>query len=119
MTRQTAKYRAATALSERLGIRSTSEPDRLYLALQDAGYTWDSRLQTWNEMPAPNPPSRLIRLRVWADGEVVEELADDLVRLLDTLGLQCDERSEAYPCRPPQQLESRVYLTFSRRTAKR
>ncbi len=119
MVRQTAKYRAAHDLGSRLGIRVATEPDTLYAALQDAGFTWDSRLQTWNEMPAPNPPSRLIRLRVWADGEVVEELADDLVRLLDTLGLQCDERSEAYPCRPPQQLESRVYLTFARRTAKR
>ncbi len=119
MARQTAKYRAAHDLGTRLGIHPTTEPDTLYAALEDAGFAWDSRLQKWNEMPAPNPPSRLIRLRVWADGEVVEELADDLVRLLDTLGLQCDERSEAYPCRPPQQLESRVYLTFTRRTAKR
>ncbi len=118
MPKQTAKYRAACVLGRELGLRRNLEAEVLYQALQEAGHVWDSRTQTWNESPAANPPSRLIRLRLWADQEVIEELADDVVRLLETIGLQCDERSQAYVCRPPRQLESRVYLTFSRQGAK-
>lgn len=113
MPKQTAKYRAAREVGNTFGIPANVEAEALYDKLREAGYDWDSRMQVWNKMPAPNPPSRLIRLRVWADGEVVEDIADDLVRFLGAHGLQCDERSAAYPCRPPQQLESRIYLTFS------
>ena len=49
---------------------------------------------------------------MWAKAELVEELAQHLVEQSVEIGLRLVEKSKPYPCRPPNQLESRIYLTF-------
>lgn len=65
-----------------------------------------------SSLPA-DPPSNLIRVRLWADASHVEQLADTVTQMLETSGYRVLERSN-YPCRPPKQLEARVYLTIAR-----
>jgi hypothetical protein len=51
-------------------------------------------------------------VRVWADKNKVENAADLFIENVESMGLKLLERSNSYPCRPPNQLESRIYLTF-------
>ena len=37
---------------------------------------------------------------------------------MNSLGYQLEEKSELYSCRPPKQLEAKIYLTFSRKIVK-
>ena len=60
----------------------------------------------------PDEPTELIKLRLWADGENVEALANNFSNVVTSLGYKLLERSKPYPCRPPQQRESRIYMSF-------
>ena len=51
-----------------------------------------------------------MRIRVWADRELVEDWTDEIVRFLERAGWDMVDRSEVYVCRPPKQLEGRIYL---------
>ena len=117
MTKRTRKFVAAEATGRQLRIRST-DAETLYRLLNEAGYQWNSDTGTWDNwqaMPA-DEPSELIRIRCWARSEVVEMIADGVVESMRAAGLNLMERSQPYPCRPPQQRESRIYLTFAPRT---
>jgi hypothetical protein len=118
MPRMTAKYKGALATARKIGIEETSA---LYSDLADAGYQWEpvghgrTGLEgEWihlADVPA-DPPSDLIRVRVWAKAEDVDLVAGFIAGNLIKLGYELVEKSDAYPCRPPKQLESRIYLTF-------
>ncbi len=113
--RMTAKYRGALYIANREGILAGDTQPELYEILQKAGFFWNSQAKEWEEFdPADaDPPTKLIRIRVWADIDVVEDYADDLVSLIDNKKhFQLVERSKVCPCRPPKQLEGRVYLSF-------
>ncbi len=120
MPKMTAKWKAALSTARKVWKLSASEVQRfemqelLYERLVEAGYLWDSTQQEWIELKAEpaDPPGETIRIRVWADAEVVQEAADDMLASLKRRGFRMVEMSKPYPCRPPKQLESRIYLSL-------
>ena len=121
MAKMTVKYSAAMHLAYSLQVSPSEDQNSLYGELAKRGYWWDSKQAKWVDLvdePA-NPPTRLVNIRVWADKDAVEQMADDLVRAMQYCNLQLEKRSQVYPCRPPQQLEGRVYLMFKRATRER
>lgn len=116
MPRQTRKYVAAMRIAETLGIESRDSQENLYDALNSRGYFWESDQGEWQRTTEPpDPVTEVLRIRVWADASKVEAMADQVVAALTGCGHEILEISKAYPCRPPKQLESRVYLTFKMR----
>ena len=109
--KRTKKYVAAEAIALALGIEVN---DDIYRNLEQHNYFWHSEEGDWFKAGPPEPPTNLIRIRLWADGEKVKEDCDILLHALKGHGFVLEERSEPYACRPPKQLESRIYLTFSR-----
>jgi hypothetical protein len=112
--RQTKKYVAAVETSKKSGLRDWATQEGLYELLKCNGYMWDSKTGEWLYLPemAADAPSPLIKMRVWADMDVVKMVADTIASAMPHLGGELVDRSEGYPCRPPKQLEGRVYLTF-------
>lgn len=87
--------------------------EQLYQELNRLGWWWNSKVQKWehNEQLAV-PPTDLIRIRVWAAADEVAQAAAAVIEGLEQFDLKLLERTEPYPCRPPKQAESRIYLTF-------
>ena len=118
--RETKKFKTAYAkgIEQKLFTRKDSleSQDWLYRKLNDLGIFWDSKLGEWIEFqkePA-NAPTPLIRVRVWgATGKSLDE-AVSMVKAAFGNGFECVNHSLPYVCRPPQQLESRIYLEFRR-----
>ena len=52
-----------------------------------------------------------MKIRLWASNETIEEYAELISQLLGENGYTVVDKSEPYPCRPPKQNESRVYLS--------
>jgi hypothetical protein len=114
MPKQTRKYVAAMQIAQREKITLLHDAELLYHVLAERDYHWDSgagEWAKWADLPA-DEPTEFVMVRLWAAGEVIGELAEDTIRQLEAVGLRLMERSEAYPCRPPKQLEARVYLKF-------
>ena len=91
----------------------TTNQERLYDHLQGAGFFWNSANKEWEEHDQrdADEPTGLIMIRVWADSDIVEDVADDVVSRTKNI-LTLVEKSKPYICRPPKQLEARVYLRF-------
>ena len=97
-----------------LGIQDHDDQEALYRALNTQGYYWDSKREVWerNHEP-PDPPTELLRIRVWAETSKVKAAANEVIATMEyTRMYEFLEMSELYACRPPKQLESRIYLTF-------
>jgi hypothetical protein len=112
--RMTAKYKSALILARRIGLPELdNEP--LYQALADRDYFYNSQDEQWTVAPKEDadPPSKVIHLRVWADGEVVDDMATDIANMMEAGGFDLQEKSKLYPCRPPKNRDARVYLTFA------
>jgi len=116
MAKMTKKFASALIVARREGIpENQNNQGEFYQLLQGKGYFWNSLIGKW-EFVADEPadePTEFVRLRVWADTEIVSEVADDLTKVLKKLKFKLQDRSDAYRCRPPKQAESRIYLTFS------
>lgn len=113
MPRQTRKYSTAIELAERLNITERQNQERLYRLLNEASYYWNSSYQKWEQnTQAANPPSELIHVRVWAEHSKVEGIAYQVRLGLEDQGYYFAEQSSPCPCRPPKQLESRIYMVF-------
>lgn len=101
-------------IASTLEIHDHDDQETLYRALNTQGYYWDSKREMWerNHEP-PDPPTDLVRIRVWAETSKVKQMADLIIDEMEA-SRKCEfiERSEPYQCRPPKQLESRIYLTF-------
>jgi hypothetical protein len=115
--RRTKKYVAAESFFRGAGIRISGDAEEMYQTMADHGYQWNSESGTWDDWGAMprDQPTELIRVRAWARAEAVEMVADGITEAMLAAGLVLVERSKPYPCRPPKQLESRVYLTFGAR----
>lgn len=114
MPRLTAKYRAALETVRALRWDDSGTQEELYARLEERLFAWDSKTKKWQELgklPA-DPPTPLVMVRVWAETGKVEAAADTVQRAYEVMGYRLVERSRAYVCRPPKQLESRVYLKF-------
>lgn len=110
--RKTQKYTKACELA----TLPHQDQDSLYKQLNEIGFFWNSKLQQWErDDRLAEKPSDLIRIRVWAAGDKVGQAADIFIESAGQYGLKLQERSEAYPCRPPKQADSRIYLTFTER----
>jgi len=113
MARMTAKYIGAMAIARSKNIPITDDHEALYAALGKAGILYD-KMKGWydaSQEPAEEP-SDVLRVRVWAKTEDVEAQARLIVRTLTSGGYRLLEQSQPYVCRPPKQLESRIYLSF-------
>jgi hypothetical protein len=112
MPKRTAKYVAALELAQRLKIPDLESAELLYQDLNEKNYFWDSDKQKWLPGGEAVPASELIRIRVWAESGAVDALANRVVRGLVDEGFVLLEKSKPYMCHPPNQNESRIYLTF-------
>ena len=107
--KKTKKY---TTASDILTFPHNNQED-LYKELNRLGFYWNARTQNWERNDRlPDPASELVRIRVWANSKVVENAADLVVEGMEEKGFSLLEKSEPYQCRPPKQLESRIYLSF-------
>lgn len=114
MPRATRKYKAAIALAREINLAINDDQEVLYRALNERGYQWDSQSGVWQSLPdlPADPPTDFVMIRLWCANEVIEEVVNDVIKQIQALGLRLMEQSTPYPCRPPKQLESRVYLKF-------
>lgn len=113
MPKQTRKYRTACELAEKLKIDERNNQERLYRLLNESSYYWDSGSQAWQRLTeSADPPTELIRVRVWAEASKVEGAAYQMRLAMEEQGYIFLEQSQPCPCRPPKQLESRIYLSF-------
>lgn len=107
--KQTKKY---TSACSRLTI-SHSTQEQLYQELNRLGWFWDKKQQQWvRDERVAESPSKLIKFRIWAGKDKVEEISSILQEALLPYGINLLEKSEPYLCRPPQQNDARVYTTF-------
>lgn len=116
MPKLTAKYQAALAAAKEEGLSAMPNQEALYQEIGKRGYFWTPTEGRWIIAPVEDaePASTALKIRVWCDMEIVEDIAGDIVReLTERLALKLVEQSPVYPCRPPKQLDGRVYLTFS------
>lgn len=108
--RQTQKYTKACEIA----TVNHETQESLYKQLNELGFFWNSKIQQWErDDRLADPPSDLIRIRVWAAGDKVEQAANILIESVGQYGLKLQEKSQSYPCRPPKQADSRIYLTFT------
>ena len=113
MPKQTRKYKTACELAEQLNIEERDNSERLYRLLNEARYYLGTGSQSWlkNTIGA-DPPTELIRVRVWAEDLKVRGAAYQVRIAMEEQGYIFLQQSEPYPCRPPKQMESRIYLDF-------
>ena len=114
MAKLTKKYSAAMIAAQKHNIPMNGNQEELYASLNKAGMIWDSNQSKWLDITNEHadPASDVLRVRVWAKTEDVEKQAGHIMQALLSSGYILVERSQPYVCRPPKQLESRVYLSF-------
>lgn len=117
MPKQTQKYLAALAtagevLTPAEVAEVENDQDQLYTRLNEYNYFWDSQAKAWLEGGAPALPTKLLHLRVWADANLVEALANLISEAVQDEGFDLVDQSQMRLCRPPKQKEGRVYLSF-------
>ena len=115
MPRMTAKYRRAALIAQNKKIPLNGDQNALYKKLQNDGYFWDSKQQVWifHDPKKAKPATKLIKIRVWADGSKVQGIADIVARVLqDEFDWMLLKQSDLYENRPPEQNDGRVYLEF-------
>ncbi len=109
LMKRTAKYSKACA---RLTFPHNTQ-EELYRELNRISYYWQPKSQDWVRDYTPaNAATNLVKIRVWASSDKVNQAVELLLEGLSDSGLKLVEQSEPYPCRPPQQNDSRIYLTF-------
>ncbi|MDZ8227540.1 hypothetical protein [Nostoc sp. ChiVER01] len=87
--------------------------DELYTELNRLGWYWNSQKKEWARDDTPaKQATQLIRVRVWAATNKVEQAAELFLENAEENGLRLIEKSPPYVNRPPNQNDSRIYLTF-------
>lgn len=110
--RITEKYRKAVQIGHPLKI-TTKDREELYQQLNKNSYFWNSERKKWEKISTTaNPPTELIKVRIWADARITETVASELIEALAKKGLRVMNCSKPYLCRPPEHLESRMYIEF-------
>ncbi len=112
MPRMTAKYSNAisTARTNQITLTDPQNQELVYDQLNQAGYFWNSKIKQWeyHDVAQADPPSPLIKIRVWASIDTVQAQANQIIARCPW---QLIVQSKIYPCRPRKQLEGRIYLT--------
>lgn len=115
MPKLTRKYAAALTAAYALQLEIPKDQETLYELIEKNGHQWDSDQGAWIDLAseAADDPTPCLNVRVWADAEIVEEYADLIeLKLTKSKRAMLIERSKVYLCRPPKQLEGRIYLKF-------
>jgi hypothetical protein len=115
MPKMTAKYKAALDAAYKLKLQIPKDQVTLYSVIEEHGHLWDSDAGEWIDLADEHAdePTPCLLVRVWADAEIVEEYADLIEqRITRNKMAKLIERSKVYLCRPPKQLEGRIYLRF-------
>jgi hypothetical protein len=114
MPKMTAKYSTALQYARMRGLPTDGNQEALYQRLNKAGFMWDSSSQEWLELASEpaDPPTPLVMVRVWANAETVEAMADMVQEFMAESDFTPVKRNGPYLCRPPKQLEARMYLEF-------
>jgi hypothetical protein len=90
-----------------------STQDELYAELNRLGWYWQASQKEWvRDDRIPNEATKLVKVRVWADSKKVADAAALIIESVESNGLRLLQKSPPYSCRPPQQLEGRIYLEF-------
>ncbi|MFO7032490.1 hypothetical protein B9T07_22850 [Limnospira fusiformis CCALA 023] len=109
MIRLTRKYRLAIEIAPNF---SHSDRDSLYSHLVGMGYWWNGQAWAFVEPEDSHPPSSVIRIRVMTASKLVAKVATELAERFELDGYTLSDTSRVYPCRPPNNNDGRVYLTF-------
>ena len=56
--------------------------------------------------------NKIIKVRLIADKNNINSIAEKTINTMAVAGFKFIEKSKKYPCRPPNENESRIYLTF-------
>lgn len=116
MPKRTVKYVKALEVAEYLQMPNVTDQERLYCSLTESGFFWNPDTKVWEQTnQIADPPSEVIRVRLWTDSTKVRGVAYQVKTVLEESGYELLEQSEPYVCRPPKQLDSRVYLTFKQK----
>lgn len=111
--KQTRKFVSAEKLYRKLGLTQRYRTqDALYELLGEQNYYWDRKAQRWQDGGESDPPSTVISIRITTGYDRLNEVAEVLIEALGEYELELIEQSKPYPCRPPKQNDSRMYLTF-------
>lgn len=114
--KNTQKYRLALQISN---IKHDHQ-DILYEELNKLGYCWNSKIKQWVKHEGEsNPPLEGLRIRLWSDQKDMDEYSTIIKEICQAHGLKLLESSKPYPCRPPQEKETRVYLYFIKENKKK
>lgn len=106
---QTQKYSKACGFLK----FSHENQEQLYQELNRLGWYWQVKKKDWERDDTPaNEVTEIVKIRVWAATDKVSLVADLLIEQFESIDFKLLEKSPLYQCRPPQQLESRVYLSF-------
>ncbi len=110
--KQTQKYKQATQIL----TFPHSTQDELYNELNRLGWYWNASKKKWERDDTPaREASKIIKIRVLAPNDKVSEVAQHLIEAFGDIELTLLKQSVPYPCRPPSQNESRIYLSFQER----
>lgn len=107
--KRTKKYLKALCI-----MRDSHETqDEFYSELNRFGWYWNPKQQEWEcDDGVAELGTELIRVRVLTGTSHIQNVADSLIEAMQGQGLRLLEVSPPYSCCPPQQNDSRVYLTF-------
>ena len=115
MTKLTQKYIAALKLPVFDAVVDDGTYASLYHQLNSLGWYWSVLGKEWYFDKIDSfPPTKEIRIRVWASATRVNSAAKDVEHLMEQSGYKCVEKPRERPCLPPHQNESRVYLVFKK-----
>lgn len=113
--KQTAKYATACRKADDLNISIGSYQEEIYQSLNSQGFYWNSKEKTWGYLDEDtDPPTELIKIRIWTDSRFLEKTANDCIEGLSKQGIRLVEKSDIFTCPPPKQLEAIIYLTFQK-----
>ena len=90
--KRTKKYTGATEI---LTFPHSSQ-DELYTELNRLGWYWSSKKSQWERDDRQAIDNNLVKIRVWAKKEIVEELAQHFIESGVDRGLKFIEKSEKY-----------------------
>ncbi|MEQ9237879.1 hypothetical protein [Coleofasciculus sp. E2-BRE-01] len=95
-------------------LQNIPDKEQLYQTLNKHHYCWNSQGKRWEKLTFEDAdsPSEVVRIRIWTDSRYTKDIAEELISSLAAKGLRCVSKSTPYPCRKPNQLESRIYLDF-------
>jgi hypothetical protein len=120
MIKKTRKFISATGVAVvKDATRRWESADEVYAHLQERGYQWDQRKGEWIHAPLssapPNGESGLVRIRVNANADEIDEIVDWLISAVNVTGSECLEVSVAYP-NHRKGTGVRKYLTVNMKT---